>query len=395
LVELTEQQLQAESGATADELRRLIHLGVIRPSSDGGFSWADTHRIRMVRSFMRAGVTLEHIARALSEGLVDFGPVGQFFLPPAPATGGNYADFSQQVSGLGAVYENLGLPVPAPDRIMRQDEEDLVAELVATWSAIGDQKALERAARLAGDGVRRIVEGWMGLWLELMPTEAEPEAQAEASRDLGLRVTALLPKLLVWLEQRHLEQTFNAVNAELFEVALADRGWVPPPPRDAPAVMFVDVSGFTRLTEEQGDDRAVEVGAVLHDVAARVGRRHRGRLIKLLGDGAMLRFAGSMSALDAAVELTAEGQSWPSRFPPLRAGLEAGAVIEQDGDLFGRTVNIAARLCAVADPGDVVVGAGVQAAASDWAGGAFEPIGPLNLRGFTTPQPAFRVRPVG
>jgi adenylate cyclase len=202
----------------------------------------------------------------------------------------------------------------------------------------------------------------------------------------------LLPRLLVWLEQRLLEQTFNAVNADLFEQELAARGWIPPPPPNPPAVVFVDVSGFTQLTEERGDRAALEVGEVLHDRVAAVARAKDGRLIKLLGDGAMLWFPDAESAIDASVEIVDSEAGWPDHLPPSRAGVEAGTLIEQDGDLFGRTVNQAARLCGVAGPGEVIAGQGMADILSGRPVWAFEALGPLQLKGFPRPIPGYRVR---
>ena len=118
-----------------------------------------------------------------------------------------------------------------------------------------------------------------------------------------MRLTSLSPRLMVWLEQRHLEQTFSAVNANLVEQELAQRGWIPPPPSIHRRSSLIDVSGFTELTEERGDYAAPEVGELLHEGVDEVRRRKRGELIKLLGDGAKLQFPDATSAVDAKLEV--------------------------------------------------------------------------------------------
>ncbi|HSM43611.1 MAG TPA: adenylate/guanylate cyclase domain-containing protein [Acidimicrobiia bacterium] len=395
-MELTRAQLEAETGAVTEELDQLIGLGIITPDSEGRFSWGDVHRVRTVRTFLGAGVTIEHLERALSEGLLDFGAVVDFFLVPAPGSGRTYAEFVGDLGDLKSllprVYENLGLVEPPPHRPMRADEEELITELVTAWSSIGTERVVDRAARLAGEGVRRTVEGWMGLWVELMGPDRDPGQDREETAELGTRLTSLLPRLLVWLEQRLLEQTFNAVNADLFERELAERGWIPPAPVDPPAVVFIDVSGFTKLTEERGDRAALEVGEALHDRVTEVGRRRGGRLIKLLGDGAMLSFPDAASAVDASLEVVGSEHEWPQHLPPTRAGIEAGTLIEQDGDLFGRTVNLAARLCGAAAPGEVMVGPGVVERLGSQDAWKFDPVGPLEMKGLATPVAGYMAR---
>ncbi|HSJ34384.1 MAG TPA: adenylate/guanylate cyclase domain-containing protein [Acidimicrobiia bacterium] len=394
-MELTRAQLQAETGATPEELDQLLGLGIITPEPGGKLTWGDAHRVRTVRSFLAAGVTLDHLERALEEGLLDLGPIADFFLTPSPSSGRTYAEFADEMGELKSllprVYENLGLVEPPPKRPLRADEEELIAELVTGWSRIGPERVVERAARLAGDGVRRTVEGWMGLWVELMGSGVEPGRAREETAELGTRLTSLLPRLLVWLEQRLLEQTFNAVNADLFERELAARGWIPPAPPDPPAVVFIDVSGFTQLTEERGDSAALEVGEVLHDRVTEVGRRTGGRLIKLLGDGAMVAFPDAAGAVDASLDVVGSHDRWPQHLPPTRAGIEAGTLIEQDGDLFGRTVNLAARLCGAAGPGEVLVGPGVAGRLSSESTWKFDPVGPLDLKGLAAPVAGYLV----
>lgn len=398
-MDLTRGQLESETGASAQEIDHFIGLGVVRPGSGGGFSWADVHRVRIVRSILATGVAREHLERAIGEGLMDFSSVSDLFLPPSSPRGRTYAQIAGDLGSLGTrlprVYENLGLVQPPPNRVLRQDEEELITELVTAWSTVGDDQVVARAARLVGDGVQRAVEGWVGLWVERQgPGRDEGGLQGRddlAGLDTAARLASLLPRLLVWLEQRVLEQTLNAVNATLFEQELARRGWTPPEEPNPPAVVFVDISGFTRLTEERGDHAALEVGEMLYARVSEAGRRWGGRLIKLLGDGAMLWFPDAARAVDASLEVIGRGPAWPDDLPPARAGVEAGNLIEQDGDLFGHTVNKAARLCSVASAGEVVVGQGVVDVLSRQSGWQIEGLGVLQLKGFAEPVSGYRV----
>ena len=152
--------------------------------------------------------------------------------------------------------------------------------------------------------------------------------------------------------------------------------------------MFVDLSGYTRLTEEHGDEAAVRLAATLQREADAAAVTGGGRLVKLLGDGAMMRFPDAGSGVDAAVALV---RSLREDGMQARAGVHAGPLIERDLDLFGRTVNLAARIAEVAGPGDVLVTAPVVDALADHGRG-FEAVDEVMLKGIPEPVPLFRAR---
>ena len=117
---------------------------------------------------------------------------------------------------------------------------------------------------------------------------------------------------------------------------------------------FIDLSGFTRFTDTQGDDHAVEILSAFRTVVRAVSSSHGVRIAKWLGDGAMLVGVEPEPLLEALVEI--EALITDSGSPlPLRAGFTTGPVILIDGDDYvGHAVNLAARLCAAAEPRQVL-----------------------------------------
>ena len=151
-----------------------------------------------------------------------------------------------------------------------------------------------------------------------------------------------------------------------------------------PAMCFLDLSGYTRLTEERGDQAAAEMARTFTQLLQRTAHEHRGRVVKWLGDGVMLYFEQSTAAIVGALDMAERVPA--SGLPAAHVGVDAGPVIIQDGDYFGSTVNVAARIAAYARGGEVLA----SDRAVDAAAGLPEDIvstdlGPVDLKGVSRP----------
>ena len=190
-----------------------------------------------------------------------------------------------------------------------------------------------------------------------------------------------------WLHDRALERTLNARIIGAFEHALVKAGRLEARPDHPPAIAFVDLSGYTTMTVERGDEAAAHAADRLRALAEDCVRGVDGRLVKLLGDGVLLLFSDRSSALRATLELVrrvaAEG------LPPARAGIAAGRVVVRDGDVFGQTVNLASRIADIAGPNEVVVEEGVVVMLPRGTA-TFSPVGRVELKGFPDPVALWR-----
>jgi adenylate cyclase len=155
------------------------------------------------------------------------------------------------------------------------------------------------------------------------------------------------------------------------------------------AFAFVDLNGFTAFTEREGDERAVDVlttfRAVFRDVASNEGVR----IAKWLGDGCMLVSVDVEHLVKVAVDAVARLEmQLPLR---VRVGIASGEVILFEGDdHIGSAVNLAARLCDAAGPGEILVGPHVIEVLPP---GSVDHVGAAPLPGFPIPVPAARLRP--
>ncbi len=149
-----------------------------------------------------------------------------------------------------------------------------------------------------------------------------------------------------------------------------------------PAIAFLDLTGFTRLTESHGDHEAAELAARLAEIVHETSRRHRGRPVKFLGDGVMFHFPDPGGAVLSALELVERIPQ--AGLPPARIGINAGAIVFRDGDYYGRAVNVAARIADYARPREVLVSDEVRRNAPV-EGVAFAEIGTVDLKGVREP----------
>ena len=161
-------------------------------------------------------------------------------------------------------------------------------------------------------------------------------------------------------------------------------------------VFFTDIVGSTSLTNELGDDAGMQL-IHLHDGAVRGAlREFGGREIKHTGDGIMASFVSAAAAVRAAMNarnaISAQSRAQLARPIEVRVGLAAGEPVEHHHDLFGCTVQLAARLCAAAAPGQVLV-SNVVAELCLGKGLRFAPLGEMELKGFEKPVSVHAAEP--
>ncbi len=145
-----------------------------------------------------------------------------------------------------------------------------------------------------------------------------------------------------------------------------------------PAMCFLDISGYTQLTQERGDAAAAQLAEELGRIVQRTSVKFSGRAVKWLGDGVMLHFPIPVNGVEAALEMV--DAVVEAGLPPAHVGLHAGPVIFQEGDYYGQTVNLASRIANHAKAGEVIVSQAVVDA-SGGAGITFQEIGPVELKG--------------
>ena len=398
---LSKQDVADRAGVDPAYVDRLVELGILKPGSGDTYSPGDVRRARWVQSFERADVPLEGMATAVRDGALSFSYLdATAFDRFAGVSRTTFRELSERTGVpmdlLLVVREAHGFAEPRPEDHVREDELAVVPAMELLLSFGIRPEAIKRLLRAYGDGLRRIVEtetDWYRTEVELPLLEGgmtEVEMQA-AQADVGSRISPFLDQTLVSIYHGQQEHAWSKSAVEGVETAL-ERTGLYRRVRRPPAVSFLDITGYTRLTEERGDEAAAKLATRLATLVRGSSREHGGQPVKWLGDGVMFYFPdpgdGVLAALDMVEGVAAEA------LPPARVGIHAGPVVFQEGDYFGRTVNIAARIAEYARPGEVLVTQEVVDAA-DLDGVGFTTIGPIELKGVAEPLNLRSVRRVG
>ena len=381
---MTREEAAGAAGVEPGYLDWLVELGVIVPDGDR-FSAGDVRRAMMTRSVENAGIPVEGMASEVRRGAIslDFLDAASYerFASFAPET---FREVSERtgipLELLTVVREAIGLAEPSPDDRVRADEMGVVPFLELQVGEGFRPAAIERLLRVQGDAMRRIADQEGAWWASevIAPAIAAGKgAEAMADVDLADR-TAPLSELSI-LSMYHAQQAraWTANLIEGFESLLSAAGLHSRLERP-PAVCFLDIAGYTRLTQEQGDDAAANLAATVANLVQRSSVQHGGMPIKWLGDGVMFYFRDPGHAPAAALEML-EGLAGAG-LPPAHVGLHAGPVLFQQGDYFGQTVNLSARIADYARAGEVLVSREAAEASRDEQV-AFRDMGPVELKG--------------
>ncbi len=383
-VELTLEQAAERAGVEPAYLQRLRDLGIV-PGTGSTFSEGDVRRALTTRSLENAGIAVGVFGEAVRSGALnlDFldseayerfsGLCDETFQQVSERTG-------VPVETLMLIRESIGMAQPEPSDRMREDELGVLPFLQLQMDAGFRTPAVERLMRVVGDATRRISEQEAAWWRSevIEPAMAAGKGADEiANPEFSDKVTPLSERALlsIYHAQQAREWTANIIGG--FEQLLAKAG-IHSTLERPPAICFLDITGYTRLTQEMGDDAAAELAATVGRLVQRNSVQHGGKPIKWLGDGVMFYFAhpgpGVRAALQMAEAIPAAG------LPPVHVGMSCGPVLFQEGDYFGQTVNLSARIADYARPGEVLVTRSVVDA-SDETDIGFREIGPVDLKG--------------
>lgn len=371
-----------EIGVSPATVRRWVGDGLAESGPDGSLTARGREQARVVGRLRKRGYPLAEIRRAHARGVLASGHIEALTDDGRRWTAAQVArELGLSRSLVPRLLGAFGLADDEPLTALEFELLGIAAEVLETGMPL---TVVLQLARIYGQAMSHVADAEIRLVHHhvhepLMASGIEPDAVAE---ELQSVVTAVLPasSRLIDALHRHyvrssIEQDIVGHMERLDEPERHEEGIA----RLRVAIAFADLAGYTRLTEELGDARAVET---VERFVAEIERSlpAEARIVKTIGDGVMIagpdvgglaRWAVSFQRRRSAGE------------PQSRIGLHAGHVLYYEGDYYGREVNLAARVAARAAGGEVVVTRPV----ADAAGRDLdvELLGEIRLKGFTEP----------
>jgi adenylate cyclase len=390
---MSRSQAARRVGVTAQTLARWGQDGLVPQARDGRWTPAAVAQARIVARLRERGHSLDEIRRAIESGRLAFGFVEEIL--PTQERAHTLEEAAAETGLEPALIERLFLSMGFQARALEQisdDDLDLLRHVAAVLSAGFPLVALLQLVRVYGQALAQMADAEVRLFHlyvhEPLMRDGIPGWQmGEEMQELA---RALLPLASPIMERVHQRFLMHFVEQDVVGHMEADLDGAPLDlGRLRVAIAFADLAGYTRLTEEAGEEEAVDaVERFIEDVE--VTLPEGARVIKTIGDEVMIVGSDAAALVDWAVgfqRLVADRRPLP------RIGLHYGPTLYRDGDYYGREVNQAARVAARAAGGEVLVTRPVV----DLAGPhlEFERIGEVRLKGFEQPTELFVARPAG
>jgi adenylate cyclase len=247
------------------------------------------------------------------------------------------------------LWQQLGFPHAADDDVAFTKEDVKALQRTAELISLGILTPESEAAlvRTWGRSFARLAEWQVNLLAEIAIEAEDPQ---ERLTELMEAVLPRVEKLQSYIWRRHLEGAAGRLLSHAADEVAATTSTM--------AVGFVDIVGYTSRSKALSDAELVEWVEYFENEVTRTVVDLGGRVIKTIGDEVLFVTDDAVAAAEVCLLVTERGEDDDDKFPRVRAGLAYGEVVSRLGDVYGPTVNIAARLTSVARPGSVLVDRG-------------------------------------
>ena len=378
-------------GVSPSTLKRWAEAKVI-PVKDGQWTTAAAAQARVVARMRERGHSLEELRRAVRDGRLAFGYV-EDLLPGArerPVRRDEAAGADRARGGADRAGDD---PARDADRArgdaQRAGRRSAIEDMAEVLGAGFPLVALLQLVRVYAQSIRKIAEAEVRLFHlyvhePLIRQGVDALEMAEEMEGLARDLLPLTSPLMEYIHQRYLR---FYIEQDVVGHMEADFGGLRQMGRVRMAFCFVDLTGFTRYTEEEGDEEALDlVERFVETVEATLPSE--ALIVKTIGDEVMIVSPDPVTLTEWAVGFLTLFRERPQP----RVGIHFGPAVYRDGDYFGTEVNLTHRVVARALGGEVLVTASVVDAIGSSAYLEFEPIGRVELKGFGQPAELFVVR---
>lgn len=370
------------SGVSPSTLKRWAAEQVI-PVENGNWTRPAAAQARVVARMRERGYGLEEVKEAAREGKLAFGFAEDLIRAPGKTF---TRDEAAQRTGLepeliDRLLSLLGTPTQHEGALGEDDMQALehIAEVLDSGFPL---VAFLQLVRVYAQSIRRIADSEVRLFHLYVhePLMADGRPPLEIAEEMGGLAGDLLPITAPLMNYMHNRYLRFYIEQDVVGHMEADLGGGQRLARVQMAFCFVDLAGFTRFTEEEGDEEALDlVERFVDTVEATLPAE--ATVVKTIGDEVMIVSPDPVSLTEWSVGFLRLFQERPQP----RTGLHYGEAVFRDGDYFGGDVNLTHRVVSRALGGEVLVTKPIVDAISesDWL--SFEPIGEVTLKGFDEP----------
>ncbi len=375
--ELTQTEVARRLDVSPATLRRWVAEGIV-PLSDGEWTPAALAQARLVARLRGRGHGLDELREAAHSGRLAYGYLEELFPRRAPS---HTLEEAARATGLEPelikrVWSAAGFSHESLDSLS-DDDVELLRSLAAVLDAGLPLVAFLQLVRVYGQALAQIADAEVKLFHLYVhePLIRDGVPGLEIAEELQGLASELLPLAGPIMDQVHQRLLQHFIEQDIVGHLEPESDGDGALGRVRVAIVFADLAGYTRLTEEMGEEEALEVverfvGAVEETLPGDA------RVVKTIGDEVMVVGTDPAELVDWAVGV----QTLFVERPLPRIGIHAGSALYRDGDYYGRAVNLAARVGARAAGGEVLVTRPVKEAAGRHL--RFDHIGEVKLKGF-------------
>jgi adenylate cyclase len=387
--QITLSEASRRSGVPASTLKRWAEEKIV-PVRRGRWTPAAAAQARVVARMRDRGYTLERLREAGQEGKLAFGYTEDLFGRGEELT--SYEEAAEETGLAPELIERLLVLIGTPagrERMLGPEDVDALRHFARVLASGFPLVAFLQVVRVYAQSVRRIADAEVRLFHlyvhEPLIRDGVPELEmAEEMGELAAEMLPIATPMFEYLHERylrffieqdvvgHMESEFGS-DAELGRINVA--------------VCFIDLTGFTRYTEEEGDEEALDlIERFVETVESTLPPE--ATIVKTIGDEVMVVSPDPASLTEWAVGFLG---LFPER-PQPRVGLHCGYAVYRDGDYFGTDVNLAHRVVTRALGGEVLATDSIVETIRDSEFLEAEPMGEVELKGFPRTIPLYILR---
>ena len=388
------QDLSSATGEPIERLRRLRSLKLIGSDGEDRFLPEDIERVRLIQFLERRQIGLEAIARAEHAEAI-LSSVVTFLFPDGVGPTYSFAEAIDMVALDPEVVRRLMEIAGRGDELMDEHDVQMLRVAKVALDAGFPETALQQLVRVYEEALGRVAEAEVRLF-HFYVHEGLKAAGLSGRELVDSRKSVrehLLPMVGPMIRYFHRRGMTKAVRQDMVLHLAGDLAR--PTQTDSRAqlrlaIVFLDMSSYTPITEVMGDAVAAGIVERFSELVHGAATRFEGRVVDRIGDAFLLIFPEPRTAVTCALEIEKSTAVEP-QFPAVRGAVHWGDVLYQEGGYIGGSLNIASRVATQATPHQILATAAVRDEIGVLSGVRFTPLGKRRLKGLGEELELFEV----